>query len=163
VFVQFDIAFGNAEYHIIGHLRNLLSFLALKTILHQPFPYKFLRELFLGFAFFLAASPALAYREARMFQLMWNNIGVSHMARFRTDLRTSAFVWLRIRNILLSMITGGFYRPFARVAEYRMKTESVTLHVRGGLEPLVGALEQEQQRGGFGDAVADALGLDMIG
>ncbi|WP_399680023.1 DUF898 family protein [Xenophilus sp.] len=117
----------------------------------------------LGFAFFLAASPALAYREARMFQLMWNNIGVSHMARFRTDLRTSAFVWLRIRNILLSMITGGFYRPFARVAEYRMKTESVTLHVRGGLEPLVGALEQEQQRGGFGDAVADALGLDMIG
>lgn len=116
----------------------------------------------LGFAFFLAASPAMAYREARMFQLVWNNIGVSHMARFRTDLRTSAFVWLRIRNLLLSMITGGFYRPFARVAEYKMKAESVTLHVKGGLAPLIGTLEREQ-KDGFGDAVADALGLDMIG
>lgn len=97
-----------------------------------------------------------------MFQLMWNNIGVSDMARFKTDLRTAGFVWLRIRNILLNMITAGFYRPFARVAEYKMKTESVTLHVKGGLDRLVGTLEA-QQKDGFGDAVADALGIDVIG
>ncbi|MBN8746785.1 Inner membrane protein YjgN [Xylophilus ampelinus] len=113
-------------------------------------------------AMFFAASPAMAYREARMFQLMWNNIGVSDMARFKTDLRTAGFVWLRIRNILLNMITAGFYRPFARVAEYKMKTESVTLHVKGGLDRLVGTLEA-QQKDGFGDAVADALGIDVIG
>lgn len=113
-------------------------------------------------AMFFAASPAMAYREARMFQLMWNNIGVSDMARFKTDLRTAGFVWLRIRNILLNMLTAGFYRPFARVAEYKMKTESVTLHVKGGLDRLVGTLEA-QQKDGFGDAVADALGLDVIG
>lgn len=113
-------------------------------------------------AMFFAASPAMAYREARMFQLMWNNIGVSDMARFKTDLRTAGFVWLRIRNILLNMLTAGFYRPFARVAEYKMKTESVTLHVKGGLDRLVGTLEA-QQKDGFGDAVADALGIDVIG
>lgn len=113
-------------------------------------------------ATFFAASPAMAYREARMFQLMWNNIGVSDMARFKTDLRTASFVWLRIRNILLNMLTAGFYRPFARVAEYKMKTESVTLHVKGGLDRLVGTLEA-QQKDGFGDAVADALGIDVIG
>lgn len=113
-------------------------------------------------AMFFAASPAMAYREARMFQLMWNNIGVSDVARFKTDLRTASFVWLRIRNILLNMLTAGFYRPFARVAEYKMKTESVTLHVKGGLDRLVGTLEA-QQKDGFGDAVADALGLDVIG
>jgi uncharacterized membrane protein YjgN (DUF898 family) len=116
----------------------------------------------LAMAMFFAASPALAYREARMFQLMWNNIGVSDMARFKTDLRTASFVWLRIRNILLNMLTAGFYRPFARVAEYKMKTESVTLHVKGGLDRLVGTLEA-QQKDGFGDAVADALGIDVIG
>ncbi|GKS84187.1 DUF898 domain-containing protein [Acidovorax sp. SUPP1855] len=33
--------------------------------------------------FLLASAPARAFREARMFQLMWNNIGVSHMARFK--------------------------------------------------------------------------------
>ncbi|MDI3382448.1 YjgN family protein [Xenophilus aerolatus] len=113
-------------------------------------------------AMFFAASPALAYREARMFQLMWNSIGVSDVARFKTDLRAASFVWLRIRNILLNLLTAGFYRPFARVAEYKMKTESVTLHVKGGLDRLVGTLEA-QQKDGFGDAVADALGIDVIG
>ncbi|RYF79401.1 MAG: DUF898 family protein, partial [Comamonadaceae bacterium] len=114
------------------------------------------------FALFLAGSPALAYREARMFQLMWNNIGLGQVARFRSELRPGAFVWLRIKNILLGMITFGLYRPFARVAEYRMKAESVTLHLKGELDQLVGQMEA-QEKEGFGDAVADALGLDLIG
>lgn len=118
---------------------------------------------FVGFfGLFLAGSPALAYREARMFQLVWNNIGLGQVARFRSELKPMAFVWLRIKNILLGMITFGFYRPFARVAEYRMKAESVTLHIKGELDQLVGQLEA-QQKEGFGDAVADALGLDLIG
>lgn len=115
-----------------------------------------------AFAIFLAGSPALAFREARMFQLMWNNIGVGQVARFRSELRAGAFVWLRIKNILLGLITFGLYRPFARVAEYGMKAASVTLHVKGDLEGLVGRLEA-QEKDGFGDAVADALGLDLIG
>lgn len=114
------------------------------------------------FALFLASAPARAYREARMFQLWWNNIGVSQMARFRCDLGTSGYVWLRIRNLLLTLLTLGLYRPFARVSEYRMKTESVTLHVKGGTDQVVGALAR-QQAGGLGDALADAAGLDLIG
>lgn len=111
---------------------------------------------------FLAISPALAYREARMFQLLWNDLGVSRIARFRTSLRTGAFVALRLKNLLLTVLTLGFYRPFARVSEYRMKAETTMLYIKGGLEPLVGQLAQ-QQKEGFGDAVADALGLDLIG
>lgn len=114
------------------------------------------------FALFLASAPARAYREARMFHLWWNNIGVSQMARFRCDLGTSGYVWLRIRNLLLTLITLGLYRPFARVSEYRMKTESVTLHVKGGTDQVLGALAR-QQAGGLGDALADAAGLDLIG
>ncbi|MGR4870913.1 YjgN family protein [Variovorax sp. LARHSF232] len=113
--------------------------------------------------FFLSISPALAYREARMFQLLWNGVGVSRIARFRTSLGTSAFVWLRIKNVLLTVITLGFYRPFARVNEYRMKAESTMLYLKGGVEPLVSQLTRRQEQGGFGDAVADALGLDLVG
>ncbi len=113
--------------------------------------------------FFLAVSPALAYREARMFQLLWNGVGVSRIARFRTSLGTWAFVWLRIKNVLLTVITLGFYRPFARVNEYRMKAESTMLYLKGGVEPLVSQLTRQQEQGGFGDAVADALGLDLVG
>ncbi|MDA8445183.1 YjgN family protein [Paracidovorax valerianellae] len=112
--------------------------------------------------FLLASAPARAFREARMFQLMWNNIGVSHMARFKCDLRAGRYVGLRLKNMLLTVITLGFYRPFARVSEYRMKLESVTLHIKGGVDQVAGRLERQQQ-GGVGDALADAAGLDLIG
>lgn len=109
----------------------------------------------------LASAPARAYREARLFQLTWNNVGVSHIARFRCKLRVRRYVGLRVLNLLLVLLTLGLYRPFAMVAEYRMKTESVTLHVKGGLNQLVGQLVSQQ--GGLGDAVADAAGLDLVG
>ena len=43
-----------------------------------------------------------------------------------------------------------------------MKLESVTLHVKGGVEQVAGAMVRQQQ-GGLGDALADAAGLDLIG
>ncbi|RYF66014.1 MAG: DUF898 family protein, partial [Comamonadaceae bacterium] len=114
------------------------------------------------FMLFLASAPARAYREARMFQLLWDNTGVSHVARFKCHLRTGRYVGLRIKNMLLTLLTLGLYRPFARVSEYRMKLESVTLHVKGGVEQVAGAMVRQQQ-GGLGDALADAAGLDLIG
>jgi uncharacterized membrane protein YjgN (DUF898 family) len=110
----------------------------------------------------LASAPARAYREARMFLLQWNNIGVSQVARFRCTLSVRGFVWLRVRNLLLTLLTLGFYRPFARVSEYAMKLESVTLHVKGGVDQLAGQMLRHQE-GGLGDALADAAGLDLIG
>jgi uncharacterized membrane protein YjgN (DUF898 family) len=109
----------------------------------------------------VASAPARAYREARMFQLIWNNVGLSQVARFKTGLQPWAFVRLRIRNVLLTLLTLGFFRPFARVSEYRMKVDSVTLHVKGGLDQLVGQLVTQQE--GLGDMLADAAGLDIVG
>ena len=115
---------------------------------------------FMAIAFFSSA-PARAYREARMFQLVWSNVGVSHIARFKCKLKARRYVMLRLKNMFLSLLTLGLYRPFARVSEYRMKTESVTLHVKGGLDQLVGQLVRQQD--GVGDAIADAVGLDLVG
>jgi uncharacterized membrane protein YjgN (DUF898 family) len=70
-------------------------------------------------------------------------------------------VMLRLKNMLLTLLTLGFYRPFAMISEYRMKTESVTLHVKGGLDQMAGELGRQQ--GALGDAVADAVGLDLVG
>ena len=111
---------------------------------------------------FMASAPARAYREARMFQLIWSNVGLSQVARFKCKLKTSAFVLLRLKNMLLSLLTLGLYRPFAKVNEYRIKVDSVTLHVKGGLDQLIGQLSKQQQDG-LGDALADAAGLDLIG
>ena len=96
-----------------------------------------------------------------MFQLVWNNVGVSDIARFKSNLRTRGYVLLRLKNVFLTLLTLGFYRPFALVSEYRMKAESVTLHVKGGLDQLAGQLVREQD--GLGDALADVVGLDLVG
>lgn len=110
----------------------------------------------------VASAPARAYREARMFQLVWNQIGVSQIARFKSHLNTRRFILLRMKNMLLTLLTLGFYRPFALVSEYRMKVDSVTLYVKGGLDQVVGQLQAAPGHG-LGDAAADALGLDLIG
>lgn len=111
--------------------------------------------------FFLALAPVRAYREARMFQLVWSNVGVSQIARFKCQLGTGRYVGLRVKNILLTLLTLGLYRPFARVSEYAMKIESVTLYVKGGVDQLAGQLVAQQD--GLGDALADVAGLDLIG
>lgn len=110
----------------------------------------------------VASAPARAYREARMFRLVWSHLGVSHIARFKSRLKTRKFVLLRMKNTLLTLLTLGLYRPFMMVSEYRMKLESVTLHVKGGLDQLVGRMA-EQEEEGMGDAAAEAVGLDLIG
>lgn len=112
-------------------------------------------------ALVLVSAPARAYREARMFRLIWSNVGLSQIARFKCDLKHWAYVRLRLKNLLLTILTLGFYRPFARVSEYRMKADSVTLHIKGGLDQLVGQLVKQQD--GMGDALADAVGLDLVG
>ncbi|GAA4419171.1 YjgN family protein [Acidovorax lacteus] len=113
------------------------------------------------FLMLLASAPARAYREARMFQLMWDNIGLSQVARFKCRLNAWRFVRLRMKNLLFTLLTLGFYRPFARVNEYRMKADSVTLHIKGGVDQVTGVLVRQQQ-GGVGDAMADAVGLDLV-
>jgi uncharacterized membrane protein YjgN (DUF898 family) len=113
------------------------------------------------FLVFLSSSPARAYREARMFRLVWSNVGISQVARFRSDLQVGRYVFLRLRNLLFTLLTLGFFRPFAMVSEYRMKSESVVLHVKGGLDQLAGQLAREED--GLGDAIAGAVGLDLVG
>lgn len=112
-------------------------------------------------AVLLATAPARAYREARMFRLVWSKVGISHLARSRCRLAVGPYVALRIRNVLFTLLTLGFYRPFAMVSEYRMRVESVRLYVRGGLDQLTGATARSEQ--GLGDAVAEAAGFGLIG
>ena len=97
-----------------------------------------------------------------MFQLIWNNIGFDTIARFKTDLSTKAFVLLRLKNLALTGLTLGMYRPFARASEYAMKVNSLTLYLKGGIDAVTGQIVK-QQSGGLGDAMADAVGIDMFG
>ena len=45
--VEFGIPFGNACDDFFGHFRDLLSFLSLEAVLHEPFADEFLGKLLL--------------------------------------------------------------------------------------------------------------------
>jgi len=117
------------------------------------------------FALVLASVPARAYYRARMFQLIWNRVAVQldsgDTARFSCTLRLRPYLRLRFKNALLRIVTLGFYGPLATLSEYRMKLESVTLHAPANLTQLTG--EMVKQVGGLGDALADTVGLELIG
>lgn len=149
--VLVGLGFGGALYAAVALKSGMGAWLAILGVIVA------------GLALVVVASaPARAYREARMFQLVWNQVGVSQIARFKSHLNTRRFIVLRMKNMLLTLLTLGFYRPFALVSEYRMKVDSVTLYVKGGLDQVVGQLQAAPGHG-LGDAAADALGLDLIG
>ena len=111
----------------------------------------------------LALAPARAYREARMFKLVWGNIGVSRIARFRCRLRVRRYVGLRVRNMLLTLLTLGLYRPFARVSEYAMKVQSVTLHLKGSVDQLAGHVQVAGLSGDVKRRVPGAIARRDVG
>lgn len=42
---------------------------------------------------------------------------MSRIARFKCDLRVGRYVLLRLRNMLLTLVTLGLFRPFAVVSD----------------------------------------------
>ena len=106
------------------------------------------------------ASITMAAWEAMLFRTVWSNAGLSGLARSKCHLKTRAFVLLRAKNVVLTLLTIGFYRPFAAVSEYRMKIDSVRIYTRGDIDALAHLLGKGEQ-GGLGDAAADLAGFDL--
>ncbi len=102
----------------------------------------------------------LAAWQALVFRTIWSNAGLSNVARSKCDLKTSAFVGLRTKNILLTLVTLGLYRPFAAVSEYRMKVESVCIYTHGNIDTLASKLARHKSA--LGDAAADMVGFDIV-
>src|SRR5699024_7085659 len=53
-----------AIYKSIAHFRNLLPFFSLKSIFHQPFPYKFFTQLLLSLPVFLVSLVGICIKIA---------------------------------------------------------------------------------------------------
>ena len=108
----------------------------------------------------IPASITLAAWEAMLFRTVWSHAGLSNMARSKCSLKTRDFVLLRAKNVLLTLVTLGFYRPFAAVSEYRMKVDSVHIYTRGNIDALASAMARGN-KSGLGDAAADLAGFDL--
>ncbi|MFZ5542715.1 MAG: YjgN family protein [Pseudomonadota bacterium] len=100
-----------------------------------------------------------SFFASRMQNLLWNRTK-STRVRFESRLRVRPMLWLTLKNWLLTLLTLGFYWPFAAIATARLKLESVTVFTRTDPDQIV-----ERARlvnaDASGEAAADLFGIDV--
>jgi uncharacterized membrane protein YjgN (DUF898 family) len=78
----------------------------------------------------------LPYATSRMQTLLWACTGNAQV-RFKCELRCRDLVALNLKNSLLLLLTAGLYAPYARVAQWRLRLQSISLISRTQLDELV--------------------------
>jgi uncharacterized membrane protein YjgN (DUF898 family) len=113
-----------------------------------------------GIGLYATVLVVVGYNMARMQNLIWGSTRSEHIV-FHSELLLNPLVMLMLKNAVLTVITLGFYWPFAAVALARMRLEAISLDLSIPLEQLMGS--KVGQIGAAGEAAADLnpLGLDI--
>lgn len=118
--------------------------------------------LLLPFAFFaLFAVVALCFGpifRAWTHNLVWNNTRLAEH-RFRATLRGRTLAGIVITNFILTVVTLGFYRPFAQIRLARYAVENMKFACFGGMDQFVAA--QEAGVAAVGEEIAEAFDIDI--
>ena len=100
-----------------------------------------------------------ALAAAGLQNLAWNHTDSPEL-RFSSALRAGAFTGLKIRNMLLVVITLGLYRPFAVVNETRMRLEALQARASGDIDAWL-ARAGSSAGTGSGEMSGDFFGFDI--
>lgn len=107
------------------------------------------------YVMYLLAGP---YMVVRVSNLAWSNTTFPGV-RIRSTLPARAFMKLQTKNVLLTLLTLGLYRPFAVVSVYRFRLAHVHIEVDGDIEAF--ATHVAKRGGAAGDGAADGFGIDL--
>jgi len=66
---------------------------------------------------------------------------------------------IQLKNLALTLLTLGLYRPFAVVSAYRHRLAHLMLEVDDGFDHVLAGVQSTG--GAAGDASADLLGVDL--
>jgi uncharacterized membrane protein YjgN (DUF898 family) len=111
--------------------------------------------LFVVFLIYVACWP---YFAARMQQVVWERTSLGDL-RFHTSIQASRLWKLVLGQMLLVLITLGFYWPFAAVAIARYRIESLSVEAMDQW-PVVES-PSSAESSAVGDATLDFLDLDL--
>jgi uncharacterized membrane protein YjgN (DUF898 family) len=81
--------------------------------------------------------------------------------RFVSTLSAGGFARLQVRNLLLTLLTFGLYRPFAVVSAYRYRLAHLMIEVEPALDFDQVLATVKPTGGAAGDGTADFLGVDL--
>jgi uncharacterized membrane protein YjgN (DUF898 family) len=119
-----------------------------------------------GVLFFYSAVLSFMPLVTAMLQnLCWNKTTFvtrtngERVSDFLCDLSTRKFVGLQLKNVVLTILTLGLYRPYAAVATTRAKLQSVGLSDFRFMDDVVA--NSEKQDSAMGDEAVDMLDFDF--
>lgn len=115
-----------------------------------------LLALLLGGLYLMTMAGLQAWGVARLQNLVWSRTSAPRV-RFASNLEVLPLARLGVKNLLLTVLTLGLYRPFAVVATTRMRLQAVSVETLGPVDSWVA-----DTVGSAGDAAGDAAG-DLLG
>jgi len=98
------------------------------------------------------------YQQVRVFNLALRNTSFPGV-RLVSTMSARAFARLQLKNLALTLLTLGLYRPFAVVSAYRYRLAHLQLEAEGGFGHVVAQVGARS--GAAGDGAADFLGVDL--
>lgn len=111
--------------------------------------------LFGTYAAFLLIGP---YLQAKVQNLVWNHTTLAPH-RFRSNVKAGKLFVITITNLILTVLTLGLFRPFARVRSVRYRVESMTMLAVGNLDTFLAG--EREQVDALGDAAVDWYDIDI--
>ena len=107
-------------------------------------------------AFFVVMLP---FSQSRLQNLVWGHTR-SQELRVHSLLTLQPLAWLTLKNLVLTIVTLGLYRPFAAVATARMRLQAVSVDVEGDIAHWTAGAAADAQDA-TGDAAGDFFGIDV--
>jgi len=102
---------------------------------------------------------AWPYLAARLQQVVWTSTHLPGVS-FRTEIRAGDLFFLVFMNVMLTLITCGFYWPFAAVTLARYRIECMRVESIVPLDAIVVGLHASPGTAA-GDSALDSFGLDL--
>lgn len=114
--------------------------------------------LLLMFGYLMVIAIAVGYATSRLQNLLWSNTA-STQIRFSSALRVMPYIRLAIKNMVLVIVTLGFYWPYAATAMARMRLEAMAVQLDIPPDELASTWRRDDDAAG--DAAGDLLGIDI--
>jgi uncharacterized membrane protein YjgN (DUF898 family) len=115
--------------------------------------------------FYSAVLSFMPLVTAMLQNLCWNKTTFvtrtngERVSDFLCDLSTRKFVVLQLKNVVLTILTLGLYRPYAAVATTRAKLQAIGLSDFRFMDDVVA--NSEKQDSALGDEAVDMLDFDF--
>lgn len=109
--------------------------------------------------FWLTFQGMAAYFSSRLQNLCWNHTRAPQL-QFNSALRAGALARLTLKNLALTALTLGLYRPFAVVQVHRLRLQAVTLQLPGDHTHWQAGTDV-RPGSGSGEMSGDFFGIDL--